>query len=324
MDIVLGHIGQLVIDHQINPVHINAAGGDISGHQNRRFAGFEGVERPGALVLALVAMNGVGLVAVFHQTFRHPVRAMLGAREDDRALAGFRRHQIDQRFGFIRRFGVEHLLVDPLHRFGGRGHRHGFRIGQEIVSQLADRRHHGGGEHQRLTLFAHQAQQLADRRDKAEIEHLIRFVQHHETGQIQPRLAFAQMVQKTARRRHQDIHAARQSLDLRAGFDATKDYRARQARVSGIGANLLFDLGCQLTRRRQNQGATGAARRLFVLSQQLMDQRQHEGGGLAGAGLRQADQVTAGEHLGDGARLNGGGRFIALFGDRRENGVVQT
>ncbi len=49
-----------------------------------------------------------------------------------------------------------------------------------------------------------------------------------------------------------------------------------------------------------------------------MQDRQGEGGGLAGAGLGDAQQVAAGEHAGDGLRLDRGGRGVAFGGQRLE------
>jgi hypothetical protein len=57
---------------------------------------------------------------------------------------------------------------------------------------------------------------------------------------------------------------------------------------------------------------------------QPLQQRQGESGGLAGAGLRGADQVAAGEYDGDGLRLDRGGLGVALLGDRARKRVEQT
>jgi hypothetical protein len=48
------------------------------------------------------------------------------------------------------------------------------------------------------------------------------------------------------------------------------------------------------------------------------EQLQHGQGkpcGLAGAGLRRAEQIAPGENYGDGLRLDGGGLGVALLGD---------
>jgi hypothetical protein len=49
-----------------------------------------------------------------------------------------------------------------------------------------------------------------------------------------------------------------------------------------------------------------------------LQHRQREAGGLAGAGLRRAEQIPAREDDGNGLRLDGGGLDVALLGDRLE------
>ena len=51
---------------------------------------------------------------------------------------------------------------------------------------------------------------------------------------------------------------------------------------------------------------------------QDLKQRQREASSLAGAGLRGAEQILAGEDYGDGLRLDGGGRGVALVRDSAE------
>jgi hypothetical protein len=60
--------------------------------------------------------------------------------------------------------------------------------------------------------------------------------------------------------------------------------------------------------------ARGRVARVGFRAQELQ-QRQREAGGLAGAGLRRAEQVSACEDYGDGLRLDGGGLGIALLCD---------
>ena len=49
-----------------------------------------------------------------------------------------------------------------------------------------------------------------------------------------------------------------------------------------------------------------------------LKQGEGEAGGLAGAGLGGAQKVLAGEYDGDGLRLDGGGRGVALVRDCAE------
>ena len=67
-------------------------------------------------------------------------------------------------------------------------------------------------------------------------------------------------------------------------------------------------LRSQLARRFENEAAE-----IAVLREQRED-RQREGGGLAGAGLRDADEITAGKNQRDGVGLDRGGGDVLLFG----------
>jgi len=51
---------------------------------------------------------------------------------------------------------------------------------------------------------------------------------------------------------------------------------------------------------------------------QALKDRQREAGSLAGAGLRGAEKIAAGEDDGDGLRLDRGGNGVALLGDSAE------
>ena len=57
---------------------------------------------------------------------------------------------------------------------------------------------------------------------------------------------------------------------------------------------------------------------------QPLQHRQHEARGLAGAGLGAGEQVAALEHGRDRLELDGGGRFIAVFGDGAHERVGQA
>jgi len=75
----------------------------------------------------------------------------------------------------------------------------------------------------------------------------------------------------------------------------------------------LLHLGRQFARGHEDQHADLALRR----AEELQD-RQREAGGLAGAGLRGAEQISAREDYGNGLRLDGGGDRVALIGDSTE------
>src|ERR1700722_20755261 len=79
VDIGLRYVGQIEIHHMADAVDVDAAGGDVGGDQRADLAGAECRQYPLAMVLRLVAMNGVGGDAGPSEAFHHLVRAMLGA-----------------------------------------------------------------------------------------------------------------------------------------------------------------------------------------------------------------------------------------------------
>ena len=66
------------------------------------------------------------------------------------------------------------------------------------------------------------------------------------------------------------------------------------------------------------------ASRTAGLRHQALQHRQDEAGGLAGAGLGAAQQVAAGEHGGNGLRLDRGGGGVARFVNGTQQGLGQA
>ena len=99
------------------------------------------------------------------------------------------------------------------------------------------------------------------------------------------------MVHESAGRADHDLHATLQAPLLRIDRLATVHRQdAQPGQVLGVGVQRFGDLDRELARRRQHQRLGIAHRRVHQLQQ-----RQTEGRGLAGPGLRLADEVAPGE-----------------------------
>jgi hypothetical protein len=57
---------------------------------------------------------------------------------------------------------------------------------------------------------------LADVADEAHVEHAVGFVEHQARHRVEPHIALAHEIEQPPRRRHQNVDAAGQRLDLRA------------------------------------------------------------------------------------------------------------
>lgn len=83
--------------------------------------------------------------------------------------------------------------------------------------------------------------------------------------------------------------------------------------MPAVGIEALEDLAGEFAGWAQHQHAAGLGLRLDTVFQQAMQDRKREGRGLAGAGLRDADDVASGNRDGNGLSLNGGGRDVIFL-----------
>ena len=316
VDIAFRDIRQVEIDDVGNAVNIDAARGDIGGDQHLAGAIAEGGKRPLALGLRLVAMDRRGDDAGPLKIAHDLVGAVLGAGEDQRTaeahlLIG---QQIGQQRALQPGRYEDDLLRHPLRRGGDGGDGNLHRIDQQFAGQTFDLARHGGREEQVLTLRRQGLHDASDRQDEAHIEHLVGLVEHEDLDLVETHAAALQVIDQAARRGDDDIDAALQRLDLRAGGHAAEHRGDGEVEELAIDPEALGDLAGQFARRAENQHAAGAARRLDVvtLGGQPMQDRQGEGGGLAGTRLGDAQQVTALHDRRNRLGLNRGGGIVAF------------
>ena len=311
-----------MLDHVRDFRHVDAAGGDVGRHQHRRLAGFELGQGALALGLALVAMDGVGGNAVIGQRLHDLVGAMLGAREDQHAANALAPQDAGQDAALGGAVEDNHALV---HALGGAGHGgdlHAHGVDQHVGGQARDIGRHGRAEEHRLALLGHLPDDLADSGQKTLVQHLVGFVQHQDLGVVQAGVLGVHVVHQAARRGHQNVHTAGQGALLRHMADAAKHGGDREAHVAAVALEAFRDLAGQFPRRAEHEHAAAAARRVAARKGKLMQDGQGEGGGLAGAGLRDAQDVAA-EHGGRDALCldRCGGDVSGLFECAQEERV---
>ena len=92
--------------------------------------------------------------------------------------------------------------------------------------------------------------------------------------------------------------------------------------LHAVPVEAFLDLRGELARRLQDQGARHAGAGAALLEQR--EHRQCEGCGLAGAGLGDAQDVAAREHLWDRLLLDGRRLRVARCGNRVEHLLAQS
>jgi hypothetical protein len=110
------------------------------------------------------------------------------------------------------------------------------------------------------------------------------------------------MVEQAAGRCDQHVNAAHQLGVLFVEGHAADDEGDIQFLADAVFVEIFLNLGCEFARRFEDQRTRHAGPRAASLEHR--DHRQRESRGLAGAGLRNTEHVTPGEHVRNGFGLN--------------------
>ena len=183
------------------------------------------------------------------------------------------------------------------------------RIAQVRVGDAPDRRRHGRRKQRDLARRRGLLEHGFDVVDEAHAQHLVGFVEH-ERGQLREvERAALEMVDDATGRADDDVHAAAQAGELRAiGLAAVDRQHVETFQVRRIALEGLGHLDREFARRRQHEGL-----RLALGQIERVEHGQGERGRLAGAGLRLAKHVAAGQQERDGLRLDRRWGFVADF-----------
>lgn len=145
--------------------------------------------------------------------------------------------------------------------------------------------------------------------DEPHIEHPVRFIDDEDLDLFERHVAAALEVQEPARRGHDDIGRPGGKLaPLLFVIHAAENGYDPETAILGELACFRGDLEDQLPGRSEDQNSGCAEQALFRVGmvEQPGNDGDEKGGGLAGAGLRPAAGILAGEGAGEDFRLDGG------------------
>ena len=301
--LVLGR--RVGVHDQPHVVDVDAARGDVGGHEHGRLTGGEGVEVSHAGVLREVAVQVHARDAAAGELLGQPPGAVLGAGEHDGPLV--RAGQIGQGADAVVGGHAQHVV-------GGRPGGGGAvvdgmvdRVHQEPVDELAHALVEGCGEQQPLGALRGGRQDAGDARQEAEVGHVVGLVEDGDLGRGQAAVLLPHEVLEPAGAGHDDVHAAVERIDLTALRDAAEDHGGAHAHRGGQRGERLVDLTGQLAGGGEDEPARGALLALTAGGGQAGDQRDAERVGLAGACAAAAQHVPPGECVGEGGVLDGRG-----------------
>ena len=199
-----------------------------------------------------------------------------------------RHEQIEFLLGRDRINGMRHRLG----RRAARADLDHFRLAQNPGGEPLDLRRQRRGEKQRLPIGRNLFDDPAHVGQKTHVEHAIDFIEHEDVDVAEIHRALLEQIEQAARRGADDVRSARGFFPLFPVTDAAVHDRDAQIGEAPVIAKGRFDLRGQLARRLEHETTKSS-----VLGEQGQD-RQREGRRFAGAGLRGADQIFAGENDG--------------------------
>ncbi len=306
---------RLVVDDVGHTLDIDAARGDVGAHQHVDLAVAERAQRLLARALAQVAVDGAGREAALLQLLGDVGRRALRTAEDHGQPAAFGLQDAGDELRLVHVVRTEDVLLDvgDGHALAlGRGGADVRRLRHVPAGQADDRARHGRREQHRLALGRQVVHDLLDVGQEAQVEHLVGLVQDEGLDVREVELALTGQVEQAARGADDHVDALLERLDL--GLVRAAAVYGEDADVADLarGQQVVGDLGAQLARRDDDEGLRGVGELrgrgpagLDVRGDDdPLQQRKAETEGLAGSGLRLADDVRAGKGDGEGHLLD--------------------
>jgi hypothetical protein len=239
----------------------------------------------------------------------------LGPAEDHRQAPALGLQDPGDGLDLVHRVRAERELLDGGDGGAGVVRRGGPDVGRLVhvaAGEADDLARHGGREQHGLAARRQHGHDLLDVGQEAQVEHLVRLVQHQDADGGQVELVLPGQVEQPAGGADDHVDALLQRLDLRLVGAAAVDGQDPDVADLARGLQVVGDLGAQLAGRHDDQRLRrggqlggGAATGVDVCGDAYpVDDGEPEAQGLAGAGLGLADDVVAAQGHREGHLLD--------------------
>src|SRR6476620_1713298 len=303
-------------------VDVDAAGGDVRRDEHREGAVTEGAEDAVALALVEATVERGRHDALLAQLERDAVGAELGATEHDGAALAV--GDLGRDDLLVLRVDEQDVVVHALDRRGGVVRRVRHRVGEVLLDERVDAAVERRREEEALAVGRDLVEARRDLGHEAHLGHVVGLVEDGDRDVVHLDRATLEQVVEAARGRDEDVDALVQGVDLRGVAEATGDELVAQADDVHERLERVGDLHRELTRRREDEGVRLARATWQVRLEQSGDEGQTEREGLAGSGLAAAEDVLAGQCVGDRRGLDREGRGDALAGQALDDALRQA
>ena len=237
-------------------VHVQSACRHVGGHEQLGAVLAELLHRQIALLLAQVAVQGIGIVSVAYQVVGHLLRLHFGAAEDDGIDAGKVIDHALQGEVFVSR--VYHIIyvVHILGSLVAAAHLYLPRFPEILPGDALYLTAHGGGEEQRAVLLGHSAQDGVDVLLKTHGEHLVSLVQHDVAHRREVGRPTVHQVDEATGSSHYHVHSVLQGTYLRLDVGSAIDGQdACLRQMLGKALHIIGYLQAQLARGSHDEQA---------------------------------------------------------------------
>ena len=312
------------VDHQIQTVNVQAAGGHIGGHQNFHRTLLEAIDGQLTVLLILLTVQHEDLEFLGHQLAVQAVGLDSGVGEDDGLLISLVGQQpIDQALFVVVVVGGDDLLTGALVKLADAVELQVLRVFQHLANHFTQRRTTtGGGEQQGLARGIAQFAQTLHILGKAHIEHAVGFIEHQHFDFIKQQITGVGVFDQPAWRADQDVHLA-QHGSLHLEVFTTGDQASLEEGELGKTLDFLERLLGQLAGRQQDHRAHTHAWLGSAIAEQAIEHGQHKGRRLAATGLRSYPQVFSLQRQRNGRQLHRGGLDKVKLGHGFEQAFMQ-
>ena len=303
MDEIFGDVGKIIIDDVSNVLDVDTASGDVGGDEDAILPALKTGEGGGSLRLRAVAMNHGCVDALAVEALGDAFSAALRAREN-KAAAAFVVEQVVEHIGFAVFRDFESLETNILRGFGSGAKREANGIFCVVANELRHGAFHRRGEAESLALPGQHANDAADGREEAHVQHAIGFIKDECLDAAQRDEPAVEIIFEAAGSGNDKARALANGIELPAFGKPANDETRRLRLLCAQGVILRDDLHGEFPGRHKNESGNSGSIRL----RQPLHDGEKERERFAGSCLRRGDDVLAFQGLRNCGRLHGSGR----------------
>ena len=292
VNIGFDHFGKVEIDHHAKSGHIDAACRHIGGDQHPQAACLETAQHLLPDILPHVAMQRIRIDAPVGQPSRQLIGAQARSDENKRLFIPHLPKLTEQDITLVTILHKDGALADGIDSFARARGADDDRITEKGFGKGLHLVRHRGREKDSLACFRQRLENTPDRRQEAEIDHLITLVEHEMLDLPQINLALRLQILEPARRGDDDIDTLFQRANLEIIALAAADGQVTHLQTCRERLDAVRDLIGKFPCRNKHENACMARQLRLAPVEKNIQQRQKIGRRLAGAGLREANEVA--------------------------------